>query len=337
MKVSGERLGKYEIEALLGAGGHGSVYAARDTVLGRRVAIKLLHPKHTYDVESAARFRSEAEAMARLSHENVVTVHDFLAHGNEWAIVMELCEGGQSLDALIGRDGRLGVERALTIAAAMARGLGHAHARGIVHRDVKPANVLLWPSDEGERVKVTDFGIARLLGGGRHTRDDLTLGTVYYMAPEQANRSDVEAPADVYALGVTLYHMLTGQVPFGGDNPIAVLTAHASEVPRAPSTLAPGIPPAVDALVLSCMAKRPEGRPRDGREVAARILAVSPGPAVSPAEQPGPTGSQPSAADAQVSRTRDARTALWIGVGTVLLLGVVCMVSGIIACVSCGP
>lgn len=356
MKRPGERIGKYEIEAHLGSGGNGAVYRARDTQLGRKVALKLLHEQLTFDAGIAGRFRAEAEAMARLNHPNVVTVHDFVGEANTWAIVMELVEGGETLGSVLERDRQLDCARAFRIGADVASGLGHAHARGIVHRDVKPANILLVRDGHGERAKVTDFGIARLLDGERRTRQNTTLGTLYYLAPEQALDSHVDRRADFYSLGVTLYEAVAGRVPFPYDNPARVLQAHIGEAPVPPSALAPGLVPGAERLIMSLLAKRPEERPGDGAALAAQFQALlTPGsrpslpvtramasvpPAEVPVAKPAPLapGAEPldlatMARDAR--RGRERRTALWISVGAVLLLGGVCLVGGGLSVMTC--
>ncbi|HJK91019.1 MAG TPA: protein kinase [Polyangiaceae bacterium LLY-WYZ-15_(1-7)] len=269
-----ERIGKYALGAALGTGGSGAVHRGIDTVLGRPVALKLLHPQLVHDAAVLARFRAEAEAMARLNHPNVVTVHDFAGAGKRWAIVMELVEGGETLASVLAREGRLAPERAARLLADVARGLGHAHARGIVHRDVKPANVLVVRDGHRERAKVTDFGIARLVDKQRMTADRTTLGTLYYMAPEQAGDSAVDARADLYSFGVTAYEVLTGSVPFRYESAPRLLRAHLEETPAPPSAMATGIPPTLDRLVSSLLAKRPEDRPPSADAVADALEAL---------------------------------------------------------------
>ncbi len=351
----GERIGKYEVESLLGEGGNGVVYAARDTVLGRRVAVKLLHPRFVYDAHIAGRFRAEAEAMARLNHPNVVTVHDFVGDANAWAIVMELVEGGETLASILARDGRLGPGRALGLARQIAAGLGHAHHKGIIHRDIKPANVLVVREGAQETAKVTDFGIARIVDEERRTRGNMTLGTLYYIAPEQAQSSGVDQRADVYSLGITMYEALTGVVPFEYENPAQVLSAHISEAPRPPSARVPGLSPSVDRLVLDCIAKRPEDRPADGQAVLERIDAakrdlgaggrdiprtrmmseadLTPPPSLEAA--PGPARSSFGATSREDERQRDTNLALWIGIGLAVLLSGTCLLGGLLSCLTC--
>lgn len=374
MKKPGDRIGKYVVEEHLGSGGNGAVYVARDDVLGRRVALKLLHPQLAFESGFAGRFRAEASAMARLNHPNVVTVHDFVGEGQTWAIVMELVEGGQTLATLIAREGKLTPKRALAIGRQVAAGLGHAHARGIVHRDVKPANVMIVRDGATERAKVTDFGIALLTGGERFTHESMTLGTLYYLAPEQAQGSTVDPRADVYSFGASLYEALTGRVPFLYSNAAQVLAAHVTEAAMPPSSYTPGVPAELDRLVASCLAKRPNERPRDGDAVAEWIqrieaeaaypittrppppdpsvqvvpptggmpVAQPPPPAFSSMRQPPPAFGPPPAAPAAfggaaaaVSSSDDSRNALWVTLGILLLLASVCVVGGFLGCITC--
>ncbi len=262
--TAGTRIGKYDLEEKLGEGGNGAVFAARDSVLGRRVAVKLLHPQMLTDASVAGRFRQEAQAMAQLTHPNVVVMHDFISDGARWAIVMELVEGGETLAGMIRREGRLNPQRALKIIKEIAGALGHAHAKGIVHRDVKPANILVVREAQRETAKLTDFGIARVMHGERRTHAQLTLGTLWYIAPEQAQNSGVDARADVYSLGASLYEALTGRVIFPYDNVARVLAAHIGEAAVPPSQLVPNIPQGVEQLVMRCIAKDPDERPANG-------------------------------------------------------------------------
>jgi serine/threonine-protein kinase len=354
----GELIGKYRIESKLGEGGNGAVYEARDTVLGRRVALKVLHPRYVHDAELLGRFRAEAAAMARLSHANVVTVFDFVGRENSWAIVMELVENGATLASLLERDGRLSPPRALGLARQVALGLAHAHGKGIVHRDVKPANVLVVRSGDTEQAKVTDFGIARIVDDERRTRGDMTLGTLYYIAPEQAQSSDVDARADVYAFGVMLYEALTGSVPFDYPSPAQVIHAHLGEAPRRPSSRVPGLWTSIDTLVLDCMAKSPADRPADGSALVERIDAIlaestaeraiprtrilshedvpvpgaiAPAGAVPAAKEP----SLPSFAAPAAEEDGGGNLLVWIGIAAAIVIVGMCLIGGVLSCVTC--
>ena len=257
MMVGDLLAGRYELEELVGAGGMSSVYRAHDRVLERRVALKVLHQHFSDDDEYVQRFLREARTVASLSHPNVVTVIDRGEHEGRQFIVFEYVDG-QNLKRLIERNGPAPVERALELAIQIARGLGAAHERGLVHRDVKPQNVLL--NGDGE-AKVTDFGIAREIDVQRGmTQTGTVLGTSDYISPEQAQGRHVDEHTDVYSLGVVLYELLTGELPFAGENFVAVAMGHINDPP--PSLLAkrPDVPPRVAAAVARALAKDPGER-----------------------------------------------------------------------------
>ena len=249
--------GRYELEALVGTGGMSSVYRAHDRVLDRKVALKVLHQQLTSEDEYVERFRREARMVAGLLHQNIVTVIDRGEDGGSPFIVFEFVDG-ENLKQLVSREGPLPVDRAVEIAMQIARGLAFAHTNGYVHRDVKPQNVLL--NGDGE-AKVTDFGIARSLDVKRGvTQTGTVLGTSDYIAPEQAQGQRVDEHTDVYSLGIVLYELLTGKVPFSGDNFVAVAMQHINETAPPVSTLRPEVPPRLDAAVSRALAKRPEDR-----------------------------------------------------------------------------
>jgi Protein kinase domain len=252
----GERLADLELLRELGRGGMGAVYAARDA-LGREVAVKVLLPGGESDLP---RLRLEAEALARLDHPSLVRVHTFgVDERGRWYVVMELVPG-ESLQTRLERHGPLPVEEASRIARDLTLALQHTHERGVLHRDLKPHNVLLEP---GGRVALTDFGLARLTDRTRHTETGEVLGTPAYMAPEQAagQVDGIGPPADVYGLGATLFALLTGEPPFRGATFLNVCYAVLEQPAPAPSSLRPGLPPGLDALVLRCLAKAPADRP----------------------------------------------------------------------------
>ena len=245
--------GRYELEELVGSGGMSSVYRAYDRQLERRVALKILHERLGADDEHVSRFRHEARAVARLSHPNVVTVIDRGSDGGRQFIVFEYVDG-ENLRQLLDRTGRLPVRRALEIAIAVADALAYAHERGVVHRDVKPQNVLI--GRDGE-LKVTDFGIARSLDAESGlTLTGTVLGTSSYLSPEQASGKRVTESADVYSLGVVLYELLAGEVPFPGGNQVVVALKHVNE--EAPPLR--NVPPRVAAAVARALEKEPERR-----------------------------------------------------------------------------
>jgi hypothetical protein len=249
--------GRYELQELVGTGGMSSVYRAHDLLLERTVALKVLHQQYTGDEEYVERFRREARSVATLSHPNIVTVIDRGEHEGRQFIVFEYVEG-ENLKHLIQRRGPAPVSTALELAMQIARGLSFAHQQGLVHRDVKPQNVLM--NGDGQ-AKVTDFGIARSLDV-KHgmTQTGTVLGTSDYIAPEQAQGQRVDEHTDVYSLGVVLYEMLLNEVPFPGDNFVAVAMRHINEEPPSIRDKRPDVPVRVEAAVHRAMAKDPEAR-----------------------------------------------------------------------------
>jgi serine/threonine-protein kinase len=248
---------RYELEELIGTGGMSSVYRAHDRLLERTVALKVLHQQYTGDEEYVERFRREARSVATLSHPNIVTVIDRGEHEGRQFIVFEYVEG-ENLKRLIERRGPAPVTTALELAMQIARGLSFAHQQGLIHRDVKPQNVLM--NGDGQ-AKVTDFGIARSLDV-KHgmTQTGTVLGTSDYIAPEQAQGQRVDEHTDVYSLGVVLYEMLLNEVPFPGENFVAVAMRHINEEPPSIRDRRPDVPPRVEAAVHRAMAKDPQAR-----------------------------------------------------------------------------
>jgi len=249
--------GRYELEEVIGGGGMSSVFKARDRLLERHVALKVLHDEYAEDDEQVTRFRREARAVAQLSHPNIVTVIDRGVDGGRQFIVFEYIEG-ENLKQLLERTGRLPLRRAVELAAAAADGLAFAHEQGIVHRDVKPQNVLL--SNEGE-VRVTDFGIARSLDVEHElTEAGTVLGTSTYISPEQATGQQATPATDVYSLGVVLYELVTGEVPFSGETFVAVALRHAHEAPRDVAELRQDVSPRLAAATRCALEKDPRRR-----------------------------------------------------------------------------
>ena len=262
--------GRYELKHVVGSGGMSTVHCAFDTLLERNVALKILHDQYGEDEEYVERFRREARAVAQLSHPNIVTVIDRGDEDGKQFIVFELVEG-DNLKELVERGGPLPVRRVLELGLEVGRALAFAHAQGLVHRDVKPQNVLL--NGDG-RAKVTDFGIVRSLDAVGHTETGTVLGTSHYIAPEQARGERVDAQTDVYSFGVVLYELLTGEVPYPGDNFLSVAMKHVND--PVPSVLdsRPDTPLRLASLIERSLAKLPADRPASMDEVVAELEAV---------------------------------------------------------------
>lgn len=260
--------GRYELQAPIGQGGMATVYRGRDRRLGRPVAIKLLHSYYANDDEFLQRFQHEAMSAAHLSsHPNIVDVYDVGQDGDQNYIVMELIEG-EDLKTLIDREAPLPPDRALTIAAQVAEGLEYAHRRGLVHRDVKPQNILIAPDGQ---VRIADFGIAKSHLSTAVTQAGMTFGTADYISPEQAQGLNATPQSDLYSLGIVLYEMLTGRLPYTGDTPMAVAIQHIQKSPAPIRQLNPSISPALDALVMRAIAKDPQQRPVSAKAFAQEI------------------------------------------------------------------
>jgi eukaryotic-like serine/threonine-protein kinase len=266
--------GRYRIVRKLGTGGMADVYLAEDQELGRRVAIKILNDRHAADDQFVERFRREAKNAAGLSHPNIVSIYDRGTAEGTYYIAMEYLDG-RSLKELIVSRGPAPVKVAVDYARQILAAVGFAHRHGIVHRDIKPHNVLVGP--EGT-LKVTDFGIARS-GASQMTEVGSIIGTAQYLSPEQARGSPVDQTSDLYSVGVVLYEMLTGQVPFTGETPLEIAMKHLSEVPKPPSELRPDVPHDLDLVVLRALAKDPAERYQTAEEMGAdleRVLAGLP-------------------------------------------------------------
>ena len=258
--------GRYALQGLVGQGGMADVELAHDQVLDRQVAVKILHSRYADDPGFRERFKREARAAASLNHANMVAVYDTGEEDGRPFIVMEYV-AGRSLREVLRREGVLPL-RAAEITGAAALALHYAHERGLVHRDVKPANIMI--SNEGQ-VKVTDFGIARAVNSETVTQTAAVFGTAAYIAPEQAQGLDVDARTDVYSLGVVLYELLTGRQPFTADSAVALAYKHVSEDPVRPRDVNPEISPTLEAVVLKAMAKNPANRYQTAREFSEDI------------------------------------------------------------------
>jgi beta-lactam-binding protein with PASTA domain len=334
--------GRYELTNQVARGGTAQVYLARDLLLDRPVALKVLFPELSADPTFVERFRREAQAAANLSHPNIVPVFDWGQSESTYFIVMEYVDG-EALSAIIRTQSPLDQSQAASITSDIAKALSYAHRHGVVHRDVKPGNVLI--TSDGQ-VKVTDFGIARAMGSDEQvTQTGLVMGTATYFSPEQAQGLEVDQRSDIYSLGVVLYEMLTGKPPFSGENPVSIAYQHVRETPAAPRSVNPAISASLEAIVSQAMAKLPAERYQSadefradldrfvrGQTVLARppsevtssqqatmvqqTVAGPPTVAMGQVSHPPPPGPPPAAAPARRKKT----TPFWLAAGGVLLL-----------------
>jgi serine/threonine-protein kinase len=267
------------IEEKIGEGGMGAVYRGRDLMLERDVAIKALRPELARQPELVNRFRTEAVTLARLNHPHIATLYSFQRHGEDYLMVMEFIEGVE-LDKRIEQEGALPVVEAVRIFRQALEAIIYAHAAGVIHRDLKPANIML--NEQGHAV-VMDFGIARLLGTARQTQTGRFFGTLAYMSPEQLQGREADARSDIYSLGILLYEMLTGRVPFDCASDYALIRAQVEETPIAPRDLkGDSIPVAVELALMRALAKEPEARFQTADEFRAALLAAVPEAALAP-------------------------------------------------------
>jgi eukaryotic-like serine/threonine-protein kinase len=267
--------GRYRVLRKLGAGGMADVYLAEDEELGRRVAIKILNDRHANDEQFVERFRREAKNAAGLSHPNIVAIYDRGEAEGTYYIAMEFLDGRSLKELLIAR-GPMPIDDAIAYTRQILNALRFAHKKGVVHRDIKPHNVMVDPDG---RVKVTDFGIARA-GASQMTEAGAIVGTAQYLSPEQARGAAVDQRSDLYSVGVVLYEMLTGSVPFSGETPVEIAMKHLSDAPRPPSTVRPDISPDLDMIVLRALAKDPDDRFQSAEEMDAELARVAGGGSV---------------------------------------------------------
>ena len=286
--------GRYRVIRRLGSGGMANVYLAEDEELGRRVAIKVLDEKHANDEQFVERFRREAKNAASLSHPNIVSIYDRGEAEGTYYIAMEYLEGRSLKDRIVA-EGPLPIPAAIDATRQILHALGFAHRGGVVHRDVKPHNVLLSPDGSERRYKVTDFGISRT-SASQMTEAGSIVGTAQYLSPEQARGAPVDQRSDIYSVGIVLYELLTGKLPFTGETPLEIAMKHLSEIPKPPSALRPEVSPDLDMVVLRALAKDPADRFESAEEMDRELARVASGAAVT-------------------SETADAATAVLAGAG----------------------
>ncbi|MGK7345810.1 MAG: serine/threonine-protein kinase [Candidatus Nitrospinota bacterium M3_3B_026] len=271
------KLGRYEIIKELGRGGMGIVLKGKDPRIDRLVALKIIRLDDIGDTarekELLERFYIEARAAGKLAHPNIITIYDIGEEESKSFLAMEYIEG-LDLSAILAETGPMPVERASPIVEQIADGLAFAHERGIVHRDIKPGNILL---QDGDRVKITDFGLARLASAGSVTQTGHAVGSPSYMSPEQVQGLPVDGRSDIFSLGVMFYEMVTGRRPFEGESLTSIIYKIIKDQPPPPSSVAPGVPPAVDAIIGKMMAKSPDERYQSGRELVEDIRKLSAG------------------------------------------------------------
>ncbi len=302
--------GKFRVEALVGQGGMGRVYRARHLTLDRPVVLKMLHRAYSGDPEIVQRFQREARAASRLDHPNSIAVLDFgEAEDGTLFMAMEYL-GGRDLSRIVVQEFPLGEARIVRIAAQILSALAEAHAQGVVHRDLKPENVMVEPRrGEADFVKVLDFGIAKITGPGavepRLTQAGLVCGTPEYMSPEQARGADIDLRTDLYSMGVILYQMATGALPFASDTPVGYLTKHLSEIPIPARERSPeaGISSGLDAVIAKALEKDPARRFQSADEMREALLACGRATAAAPV-QPAPAQAPAGPAKAGAPRSR---------------------------------
>ncbi|HEX4820029.1 MAG TPA: Stk1 family PASTA domain-containing Ser/Thr kinase [Acidimicrobiales bacterium] len=291
--------GRYELHRRLARGGMADVFLARDQLLDRPVAVKVLFPEFATDPNFVERFRREAQSAANLNHPNIVSVYDWGQEQGTYFIVMEYVDG-RSLADILRTEGPLHPQRAAEVASDIAAALGFAHRNGVVHRDVKPGNVLISPQGQ---VKVADFGIARALGADPEsnlTQAGSVMGTATYFAPEQAQGLPLDPRSDLYSLGVVLYEMVTGRPPFSGESPVAIAYKHVQEQPPPPRHVNTNVPPAMEAIILKLLSKNPAARYPSAEDLRADLRRFEEGqPVLAAAGAAGAT-----AATAAVNTTR---------------------------------
>jgi serine/threonine-protein kinase len=308
----GKSVGNYRIVEKIGAGGVGEVYRAVDLMLERPVAIKVLRPEYASRSAVVERFRSEAQTLARLNHPNIATLFSFVRDGEALLMVMEFVEG-TTLAKLVRGGSGMALGTALPLFLQALDAIGHAHELGIVHRDIKGSNLML---NTDARIKVMDFGIARMIGSERLTRHGQLVGTPDYMSPEQIRGEETDERSDIYALGVLLYEMLTGRVPFRVESEYALMQAHLEQSPRRPGELVPGLSEAIEKAILRALAKDPVERfsttdqfrtalvgerRRAGDRVSKRKRSADAGKPPNPVEAPSRVATEHEGATQQLS------------------------------------
>ncbi len=296
----GNVVGNYKIIDKIGEGGMGAVFKGVDLMLEREVAIKMLRPELARQPNVVERFRTEAVTLAKLNHPNVATLHSFFRQGDDFFMVMEFVRG-KTLDDVIKAQGAMECGQAVELFCMALEGIDHAHKMGIIHRDIKPANMML---TETGSIKVMDFGIARVLGTDRLTKAGHLIGTVEYMSPEQVRGEETDARSDIYSLGILLYEMLTGRVPFNSPSEYDLMRCQIEDAPTPPRAFAPHIPLAVEQGIMRALAKKREARYQSASEFRATLIQRTTGAGTRPLDDaPARTGGYPASVT-QANQTR---------------------------------
>lgn len=288
--MTGRVVGNYRLIDKLGEGGMGKVYRAVDSMIEREVAIKALKPEIAAQPGTLERFRTEAITLARLNHPAVAQLYSFFKDGDEYFMAMEFVPG-ESLETIIQRDGALPWPVALNYAIRMLEGIQHAHSLGVLHRDLKPANVML---TSGGTIKLMDFGIAQVLGAAKMTREGRMVGTLEYLAPERIQGKSADVRSDIYSLGVLLYEMLSGRLPFQADSEYELLMAHVQQRPPSPRALGLNLPPPVESALMLALEKDPTQRYQDASSFAEALRTLLPAGKATVLSEPVHSGSRTS-------------------------------------------
>ena len=269
---------RYRIEKVIGVGGMAIVFKAEDRLMNRTVAIKMLKNDVADDPEALRHFINESKAVAMLSHENIVNIYDVSVKGNTKYIVMEYIEGITLKAFLKHKGGSLSWRETLNISEQILRALEHAHSKGVIHRDIKPQNIMLLKNG---LIKVADFGIAKLPNNDTFTVTDQAIGTVNYISPEQAmNEEPIDERSDLYSVGVLMYELSCGELPFTGETPVAIAYKHVNEIPRRPREIKPEMPQGLDQIIMRAMEKNPEMRYQSAKQMLTHIMALKKNPGI---------------------------------------------------------
>jgi len=265
----GKQIGKYELREKRGEGGFGVLYKAFDTVIEREIALKLLHQQMAAEEKFSAWFHREAKAMAKLNHPNIVTIYNFEVVDNYHFIVMEYIDG-LNVDEILREKGPFSLPELVSIGRQLLSSIGYAHANGIIHRDIKPSNIML---TESGLVKITDFGIAKILGASKLTQTGTAAGSLPYMSPEQIRgKKEIDSRTDIYSLGITLYQMITGDVPFQEDSDFLLMQAHLEKLPPKPTTKRADIPEGLENVLLKALEKKVDDRYKNTNEMSTDLV-----------------------------------------------------------------